>query len=107
MQTSAGSHGWCVTVCVCVEEGVHLCITLADCRHAHQFVAHRPHAFLCARSDRSDGTAKVVFAHPADASRAIQEYDGVKLDGKVMTVEIAPPRVAGGRGPMELSSGLR
>jgi THO complex subunit 4 len=37
---------------------------------------------------RSKGTAEIIFASPASAQKAIQTYNGVKLDGRPLKIEL-------------------
>lgn len=48
------------------------------------------------KSGRSNGTATVIFARRSDALAAVKKYNGVELEGKILTVAIAPtaPAVA-------------
>eukprot|EP00982_Pelagococcus_subviridis_P001143 9166-Pelagococcus_subviridis.AAC.3 len=43
---------------------------------------------------RSKGTAEIIFASPASAQKAIQTYNGVKLDGRPLKIEL----IGGGGG---------
>lgn len=56
-------------------------------------------------SGRSEECAEVVFLKKADAERAMQRYNNVSLDGKAMSIELAP--TLAGRVVETLSSGLR
>ncbi|CAK7331608.1 unnamed protein product [Dovyalis caffra] len=40
------------------------------------------------RSGRSKGTAEIVFSRPAEAVAAVEKYNNVQLDGKLMKIEI-------------------
>eukprot|EP01023_Acetabularia_acetabulum_P030090 TRINITY_DN2833_c0_g1_i2.p2 TRINITY_DN2833_c0_g1~~TRINITY_DN2833_c0_g1_i2.p2 ORF type:complete len:271 (-),score=35.12 TRINITY_DN2833_c0_g1_i2:196-1008(-) len=44
------------------------------------------------RSGRSEGIAEVEFVNFADAEQAMQQYDGVMLDGQRMSIEIVRQR---------------
>lgn len=50
------------------------------------------------RFDRNEfgqflGSATVVYDEPADAKKAIEEYNGASLDDKILTVEFVAPIV--------------
>lgn len=48
----------------------------------------------------------MIFAVAADAERAKREYNGAKLDGQAMQLEVQPLGVTG-NGTTTLSSGIR
>jgi len=55
------------------------------------------------QNGRSKGTAEVIFAERRDAIQAIKTYNGVKLDGRPLQIEL----VGGGKGGgVTLSSGV-
>ena len=54
------------------------------------------------QNGRSKGTAEVVFANKRDAVQAIKTYNGVKLDGRPLQIEL----IGGAPGGMTLSSGV-
>ncbi len=59
-----------------------------------------------ARSGRSEGVATVTFKRRADAEKAIHEYNGVQLDGKVLQIDFQSA-AAVASGVVQLSSGKR
>ena len=54
------------------------------------------------QNGRSKGTAEVILAHRQDAMQAIKTYNGVKLDGRPLRIEL----VGGAPGGVTLSSGV-
>jgi len=55
---------------------------------------------------RSKGSAEVIFARRQDAVQAIKTYNGVKLDGKPLQIELVGGAGAAPPGGMMLSSGI-
>mmetsp|Transcript_7088 Transcript_7088/g.8169 ORF Transcript_7088/g.8169 Transcript_7088/m.8169 type:complete len:278 (+) Transcript_7088:108-941(+) len=53
------------------------------------------------RSGRSKGSAEVVYSRRQDAMAALNRYNGVRLDGKAMQIEIASSGIAAGGGDGE------
>lgn len=54
------------------------------------------------------GTAEVVFTRKADAMAAVRRYNGVRLDGQAMQIEVkSGPAVAAAGAGRHLASGLR
>lgn len=55
------------------------------------------------QNGRSKGTAEVIFAERRDAIQAIKTYNGVKLDGRPLQIELVGGAASGG---LTLSSGV-
>jgi len=49
-------------------------------------------------SGRSRGFGFVTMDAPASAAKAIEEMDGVELDGRTINVSVAKPKTGGGGG---------
>lgn len=60
-----------------------------------------------AHSGRSVGEADVVFAAAADAERAKNQYQGAKLDGRQMQLQVTAVGSPSSNGTTTLSSGVR
>ncbi|KAL6768187.1 REF1 [Auxenochlorella protothecoides x Auxenochlorella symbiontica] len=67
------------------------------------------HRIIFDASGRSQEAGFVVYQHKSEAEAALQRYNGVALDGRVMQIELIP-QSAGGQGQggaRTLSSGVR
>lgn len=62
------------------------------------------HGIIFDRSGRSEGVAYVVYERPADAKKALEDYNNIALDGQLMNIEVVESR--GEPGGMRLSSGI-
>lgn len=60
-------------------------------------------------SDRSDGTAAIIFKQRSDAERALRRYNNVQLDGQPMQIELIEQAAPGDLpvGGRALKSGIR
>ena len=63
----------------------------------------KKHGLNFDQNGRSKGTAEVIFADRQAATEAIKSYNGVKLDGKPLRIELVGGAPGGGR---VLSSGV-
>lgn len=63
----------------------------------------KKHGLNFDQNGRSKGTAEVIFANRQSAMQAIKSYNGVKLDGKPLRIELVGGAAGGG---VVLSSGV-